>query len=184
MYYLITQGPDVILREDGYYYEDLGDGKYGSKIYCDFVGMTSLFSQTIATVDGHKGMIDLGGFDFSKSGTDLEILSYLEKNGGDAEATRKYLREYWGEDYDANAENYQLEEVLAGTYHGQGSDLTEEVRKYVSKMETTAEREGCVAVDARLAEILQLLMDKYTFEGVENSWLKLCYYYDYLGPEG
>ena len=184
MYYLITQGPDVILREDGYYYEDLGDGKYGSKIYCDFVGMTSLFSQTIATVNGDAGMIDLGGFDFSKSETDLEILSYLEKNGGDAEATRKYLREYWGEDYDANAENYQLEEVLAGKYHGQGSDLTEEVRKYVSKMETTAEREGCVAVDARLAEILQLLMDKYTFEGVENSWLKLCYYYDYLGPEG
>ena len=39
---------------------------------------------------------------------------------------------------------------------------------------------GCVAVDARLAEILQLLMDKYTFEGVENSWLKLCYYEQYF----
>ena len=43
------------------------------------------------------------------------------------------------------------------------------------------ERNGCVAVDERLAELLQLLMDKYTFKGVENSWLKLCYYYDYLG---
>jgi len=30
----------------------------------------------------------------------------------------------------------------------------------------------------RLAEILQMLMDKYTFEDVDNSWLKLCYYYD------
>ena len=30
-------------------------------------------------------------------------------------------------------------------------------------------------------EILQALMDKFTFEGVENSWLKLCYYYDHLG---
>ena len=38
-------------------------------------------------------------------------------------------------------------------------------------------------VDARLAELLQMLMDKYTFAGVENSWTKLCYYYDELGPE-
>ena len=30
-------------------------------------------------------------------------------------------------------------------------------------------------------DILQKLMDKYTFAGVDQSWLKLCYYYDYLG---
>jgi lipid A disaccharide synthetase len=41
-------------------------------------------------------------------------------------------------------------------------------------------RIGCVAVDAELANILQQLMDKYTFEGVENSWLKLCYYEQYF----
>ena len=35
-----------------------------------------------------------------------------------------------------------------------------------------------------LAEILQKLMDKYTFEDVDNSWLKICYYYDHLGPNG
>ena len=34
------------------------------------------------------------------------------------------------------------------------------------------------------AELLQKLMDKYTFADVDQSWLKLCYYYDYLGPEG
>ena len=34
------------------------------------------------------------------------------------------------------------------------------------------------------AELLQKLMGKYTFENVENSWLKLCYYYDHLGPNG
>jgi len=189
MYYLITEGPAVVLRNDGYYYEDLGtdangNQRYGSKIYCDFVGMTSLFSKTIASVDGEPGMIDLGGFDFSKSETDLEIISYLNKHNGDVEATRQYLKEYWGEDYDGNAANYQIEDVFAGRYHGQGKDLTDEIRTYVSKMESSAERKGCVAVDERLAEILQLLMDKYTFEGVENSWLKLCYYYDYLGPEG
>ena len=32
----------------------------------------------------------------------------------------------------------------------------------------------------RRNEILQQLMDKFTFQGVEQSWLKVCYYYDSL----
>ena len=36
--------------------------------------------------------------------------------------------------------------------------------------------------DNRL-ENLQMLMDKYTFSGVDHSWTKLCYYYDYIGPQ-
>ena len=40
---------------------------------------------------------------------------------------------------------------------------------------------GCVPVDETLAMILQDFMDVYTFEGVENSWLKLCYYYKHIG---
>ena len=43
------------------------------------------------------------------------------------------------------------------------------------------ELEGCVPVDARLAELLQTLMDKYTFAGVDDSWAKLCYYYQHMG---
>jgi hypothetical protein len=39
---------------------------------------------------------------------------------------------------------------------------------------------GCVLVDQQLSEILQALMDKYTFDGVKNSWLKLCYYEQYF----
>ena len=31
-----------------------------------------------------------------------------------------------------------------------------------------------------LGELLQTLMDKFTFQGVEQSWLKVCYYYDSL----
>ena len=59
--------------------------------------------------------------------------------------------------------------------------MTEEVKSYMTKIEKApAERKGCVAVDARLAEILQQLMDKFTFKGVEQSWLKVCYYYDSL----
>ena len=44
-------------------------------------------------------------------------------------------------------------------------------------------RIGCVIVTEELANILQLLMDKYTFKGVDNSWAKLCYYSEYFGPE-
>ena len=46
----------------------------------------------------------------------------------------------------------------------------------------TSELYGCVKVDAEFGKILELLMDKYTFAGVEYSWAKLCYYYKYVGP--
>lgn len=207
MYALIAGGIDVVLGEDGYYYEDLGkeaDGSRlcGSRLYCDFTGLTSVFSNPITTVPAYNkdgtpildaagnpmyvsGMIDMGGFDFSKTENDLYILSYLNNYQGDVEQTDDYFREFWGEDYDTYAEIYQIEDIYAGIYHGEGPDLTEEMRGYLAKIITTGspETHGCVMVDARLAEILQLLMDKYTFSGVEHSWTKLCYYYDHLGPQ-
>lgn len=212
MYHLISGGIDVVLGPDGYYYEDLGNGKRGSKLYADFVGITSLFSNPISTVNAYdengnlirdengnivkiKGMIEMGGFDFSKSENDQYILGVMAEHNNDVEATRQYLKDFWGADYDANVQEYKLEEVFEGKYHGYmldaegnqipGVDLTDAISKYVSKMYngTAKERVGCVEVDQELAEILQHLMDKYTFEGVEHSWDKLCYYYDYLGPE-
>jgi hypothetical protein len=196
MYHTVAGGIDVILKDDGYYYEDLGkdaSGKqiYGSMLYADFTGVTSLFSAPVATVKGAdgkevKGMIDKGGFDFSKTENDLYVLAYLQQNDNDPEKTREFFKNMWGEDYDGYAAEYKLEDVLAGKYHGTGPDLTAEIKGYLSKMYSgsATERVGCVPVDARLAEILQLLMDKYTFEGVDNSWTKLCYYYDYMGPNG
>lgn len=203
MYHLISGGIDIVLGKDGYYYEDLGNGKLGSKLYADFTGITSLFSNPISTVHSYdangkpveiKGMIDMGGFDFSKSEDDLYILAIMAKYDNDVEATRQYLKDFWGDDYAANAQEYMLEEVFKGQYHGYmldaegnklpGVDYTEAISKYLAKMYngTAKERVGCVAVDAELAQILQHLMDKYTFEGVEHSWKKMCYYYDYLGP--
>jgi hypothetical protein len=44
------------------------------------------------------------------------------------------------------------------------------------------ERIGCVIVTDQVAELLQQLMDKYTFK-VENSWTKLCYYHQYFCAE-
>lgn len=206
MYDLIAGGVNVALGEDGYYYEKLGvdfqgNPVLGSKLYCDFTGLTSVFSNPIATVDARnadgtlqyhadgsvakvKGMIDMGGFDFSKTETDLEILSYLQKYDFDVEATDAYLREYWGEEYDSYAQIYQIEDVYEGRYHGAGEDLTEQMRDFLNDMITSGKPEqiGCVVVTERLAEILQMLMDKYTFAGVDHSWTKLCYYYQHIGP--
>ena len=206
MYALISGGVDVALGEDGKYYERLGvdasgNNVLGSLLYCDFTGITGVFSNPIATVDAYnedgtlkynadgtvakiKGMIDMGGFDFSKTETDLEILGYLQKFNNDVEATDAYLRQYWGEDYDTNAESYQLADVFEGRYHGRGEDYTQEMRSYLDQMITTGPEElrGCVVVTERLAELLQLLMDKYTFSGVDHSWTKLCYYYQHIGP--
>ena len=200
MYYLIHGGIDVKLK-NGKYYHDLGNGKTGSLIYADFSGITSLFSHPIATVPAYnedgslkkdkngkqeyvKGMIDLGGFDFSKTENDLYILSIMEKYNGDQKKTVDYLKEQWGEEYDAYAKEYQLDDVFAGKYHGKGKDMTAKVKKYVSKMDSGKghpERKGCVVVDKELAEILQMLMEKYTFENVDNAWLKVCFYYDHMG---
>ena len=199
MYHTIAGGIKAVLGDDGIYYHDLGDGKKGSKIYADFTGITGVFSNPIATVNAYnadgtvkkdedgnvvkvKGMIDMGGFDFSKTENDLYILGILEKYDGDQDKTIAYLKDQWGEDYDAYVEEYHLNDVFEGRYHGKGEDLTDDIQAFLSKMEKSpAEREGCVVVTKELAEILQKLMDKYTFEGVDQSWLKLCYYYDYLG---
>ncbi len=177
MYYTISGGIDIVLGADGKYYEDLGGGKQGSLIYADFSGITPIFDSSL------REMIGKGAFDFSKTEEDLYILAYLDKNNNDVDATLKELRELWGEDYDATAEIYKLDDVLAGKYHGTGPNLTEEIKTYLPLMDNSAnaERNGCVVVTERLAEILQLLMDKYTFKNVEYSWAKLCYYYDYLG---
>ena len=183
MYYVIAGGIDVVLGDDGIYYEDLGDGQKGSKLYCDFTGITGIFSNPIMTNQGVKGMIDMGGFDFSKTENDMYVLSIIEAQGS-VEAADEYLKELWGEDYDAYAEEYQLKDVYAGKYHGEGEDYTEQIRAFCSKVEGgNSEKAGCVVVTEELAEILQMVMEKYTFENVDHAWTKLCYYYDYLGPE-
>ena len=197
---LIAGGIDVVLDENGYYRHDLGKDEngnqiYGSYIYAEFTGITAVISKPIATVpvvdaSGNQteilGLIDAGAFNFSLSEYDAEILNYIQMCDGDLEATDAKLREVWGEDYEAYTEIYMLQEIFdayqgIGSYHGTGEDETEAIRAYLSKVSKSGNEKGCVKVDAELARLLQLLMDKYTFEGVENAWLKLCYYYDYLG---
>ena len=109
-----------------------------------------------------------------------------EEFGGDVDACRNYYKQLWGDTYAEWEAVYKLEEVLSGKYHGNGEDFKAEILAYAEKMieasEDAPELEGCVAVDAKLAVILQALMDKYSFSGVENSWTKLCYYYKTIAP--
>ncbi len=178
MYYVIAGGVTPVLK-DGKYYVDLGNGKTGSLLYVDFTGYTPIFTD-MSLVD----IINAGGFDFSKNEDDEFILAYLRQNDNDPEKTKEALREEWGTDYDAYAEIYKVDEVLAGKYHGTGEDLTEKIRPYLNKIYngSKTERVGCVEMTEELAELLQVLMDKYTFKGVDHSWTKLCYYYDHMGP--
>ena len=207
---LISGGISVVLDENGYYRHDLGldangNQLYGSYIYAEFTGITAVISKAIATQpiynddgtlmrdeDGnvvyYEGLIDAGAFNFSIDEYDDYVLTYIEQFEGDLEATDAKLREVWGDAYDEYANIYKLEEIYdayrgEGSYHGTGVDETEAIRAYLSKIISNGKEDGCVKVDARLAELLQQLMEKYTFKGVEFSWLKLCYYYQHLGPQ-
>ena len=183
MNYTIAPGIDVVLGDDGYYYHDLGDGKKGSKLYADFVNSTASIYTPISSGNGIKGLIELGAFDFSKDENDTYVLTALSYNDNDQAKTLEYLKTQWGEEYEENYELFKVEDVFAGKYHGKGEDYTEIMRQYEQKIikSGAAELRGCVPVDEQLAEILQMVMDKYTFEGVETSWRKMCYYYESLG---
>lgn len=182
MYHTISGGIDVVLGEDGIYYHDLGNGEKGSKIYADFVG-TTIYDDPITTVGVYTGLIEKGAFDFSKSETDHVVLVAMAQNDNDPDKTIEWLKEYWGDDYETYYVSHNVDDVLNGIYHGDGKDMTEIARKYANKIITGSkeELEGCVVVTEELGDLLQKLMDKFTFEGVEYSWLKLCYYYDYMG---
>ncbi len=176
----IAGGIKVVLHSDGYYHEKKDDGSLGSIVYADFKFSTGLFSHSILQ------MIEMGAFNFAYSDTDQQILTVLTQLNDDVDACRNYYKDLWGDGYAEWSERWQLEEVLAGKYHGDGTNLTADIQAYLAKMlpasSTAPELEGCVPVDAKLATILQTLMDKYSLSNVENSWTKLCYYYESIAP--
>ena len=195
----IAGGIDVVLGSDGFYYEKetYGDPERQSKLYADFSNLTPIFNKSLEKV------IQAGGFNLALSADDQQILAYINafettyKEDEDGNPTEELLyptvldgfKALWGENYAEYAELYQLEDVMNGIYHGHGKDYTAEASVYLDKMISqedapdNPELWGCVEVDEELAELLQILMDKYTFKDVEHSWTKLCYYYQFFGPE-
>ena len=174
-------GIDVALGTDGYYHELLSDGTHGSQLYVDMTSPSTIFTEQSITE-----LIASGAFDFRLTEDDQWVLDYydyfesLNFNGADFETC---MKDVWGDDFDTYWQEFEVESVLAGNYHGTGADMTEIMRGYAAKIYTEGELAGCVAVNEELASVLQMLMDKYTFSDVDHSWTKLCYYYDYLGPE-
>lgn len=153
-------------------------------------------------LDGQfHGALDADGIP-AKSENDkyiLDLLASMENNEtyNTNENFKDFLKSFWGEDsYSEYMEQYQVDDVLNGVYHGNGKDYTDAISKYLNKVikpgynaelkETISvndERIGCVMVDAELAELLEIIMYKYSFEGIENSWAKLCYYHQYFCAE-
>lgn len=104
------------------------------------------------------------------------------------------LQTLWGEDFDAKWAEYQLDDIIDGKFHNNYTEIMREIYNENVNFDDihydeegnlvvpeNPEIQGCVKVDKTLAQILQKLMDKYSFANVENSWTKLCYYYAYLG---
>ena len=171
----------MALGGDGYYHELRADGTLGSIVYADFISYSSIFERTTL-----KEMIEkTDSFNFSLSENDQWVLDFIEIFEADGISYQEGFKIEWGDEYDYYMELYQVEDVVAGRYHGKGKDYTETMEKYLSKIIGASgknpELEGCVAVTEELADVLQLLMDKFTFAGVDHSWTKLCYYYQHIG---
>lgn len=178
---IVAGGINVALGDDGYYHELREDGSLGSILYLDMVSYSNIFNEQCIL-----DLIERGAFDFSLTEDDQQIVEYyeyyeaLDFNGSDFETC---MKEVWGEDFDYYWDYYDVDDVLDGYYHGEGKDMTDFMRVYANKMYSSGELKNLVAVDEDLAEVLQMLMDKFTFSNVEHSWIKLCYYYQYLGPD-
>ena len=207
----IAGGIDVALGDDGYYHHVLENGELGSVLYADFHQYTSIFTtqsikdlikahafdfartdvdqEAIAYLDnyGEDGLRELWGEDFEENWKYYQMDDIMNGVYHGYIVDGKY-KAYGYEYVIIDEETLETEMVLQTPPEGAvlATDYTAKIEEYVALMldeEGYPERQGCVMVDEELAGILQLLMDKFTFAGVENSWTKLCYYYEYLGPE-
>ena len=181
---ILSGGIEIMLGADGFYHEKLTDAEgnvtEGSILYADFLYVSTIFDHSI------KDMISSGAFDFGLTETDHLIKAYMALYGDDI--LTKLREEVWGDSFEEEAQNHLLYECLEGDWHGKGEDKTAAISAYLEKMiaksDETPELEGCVPVDEELGALLQALMDKFTFEGVDYSWAKLCYYYRNVNQAG
>ncbi|MBQ8229671.1 MAG: TlpA family protein disulfide reductase [Clostridia bacterium] len=65
-----------------------------------------------------------------------------------------------------------------------GVDYTERLHVYcINAMLKSGDLNGFIEVDQELFEILQGITKSTYYEGIENDWLRLCYYYKVLGKD-
>ena len=188
---------DVTIGEDGFYHVDnsLATDDF---VYADMAYINNITGVSLLTALSSK----YNAFDFSKDEFGQPVvdeegyyrMSYYDENNN---LIRYYVC------YDAFGEYHQVTEIGEDGYTEANGytyvkltnedlialgyvNYTEYVTKYVEDNMITDENSelyGCVKVNQEFADVLSRLMDKYTFEGVEFSWVKLCYYYNYLGPQ-
>jgi hypothetical protein len=187
---------DVVLKDGFYHVKD----SYASDtlVYCDWKYLNNITGgYTLEMCASDR----FNAFDFSKDeyGQPIRdeegyyrVTEFDEQNN----VVRYYVC------YDAEGNDYLVEEIGENGYTEENgytyfrltqeeieamnlADCTEYVRNYIQENMITDENSelyGCVKVDEQFGKVLELLMDKYTFAGVEYSWAKLCYYYKYVGP--
>lgn len=100
----------------------------------------------------------------------------LNFNGGDFASC---MKQHWGDAYEENWAKYNVEEVIKPGYQ----DRSDVIAKYAKEIITSGDNQGCVPVNEELAEVLQMIMDKFLFKDIEDGWIELCYYFDYFGPD-
>jgi hypothetical protein len=89
------------------------------------------------------------------------------------------MKQHWGDAYEENWVKYNVEEVIKPDYQ----DRSDVITKYAQQIITSGDNQGCVPVNEELAETLQLIMNKFLFQDIEDGWIELCYYFDYFGPD-
>ena len=186
---------DVTLGDDGYYHV-VNSKSSDDFVYCDMTYINNITGYSLLDCLSDR----FNAFDFSKDEFGRVI---YDENG-------YYLYTSFDENnnivqyyvcYDEAGEMYYVTEIGADGYTEENgytyikftpeeledfasANCTEYVTKYVEEnmiTDESSELYGCVKVDERFAYVLGMLMDKYTFAGVEGSWLKLCYYYKHVG---
>lgn len=171
---LVTIGIDAVLGEDGFYHEKYADGTISDKYI--YVDIKNFYAFNFSLYQ----MIEKGAYDFTK--TELGYPAFDDEG---------YLLDYyWEEDENGMVTSPEIKSRRLTDKNGQ---LIMKTDAYVDKTDRVkeifdtevieapgTELDGCIPVDEEIRIILQSLMDKYTFRGVEDSWQKCCYYYKHI----
>jgi len=186
---------DVELGQDGFYHvaNSLSSDDF---VYCDMTYINGITGYSLIDCLNRFDAFNFGKDEFGNVTYDEEgyyrISGYNDAEElvqfyvcRDAEGNEYYV-ETIGEDGKTEENGYTYVKFTAEELESmKNANFTEYVKTYVTEnmiTDESSELYGCVKVDEKFAVVLGLLMDKYTFQDVDYSWVKLCYYFKYLGP--